>query len=63
MYEWRQMLDGKIPASSTAGATSRSGTTTSGRIGNRHAQRVFSGSCAGTPATSTTPKIACQTEA
>ena len=39
MYEWRQMLCGKIPAASTGGARSRSSTTTSGRIGNRQANR------------------------
>ena len=52
-----------MPASSTAGARSRSSTTTSGRIGNRQAQRVFAGSCSGSPATSATPKIDCQTDA
>ena len=35
----------------------------SGRIGNRHAQRVFVGSFSGRPVISATPKIACQTEA
>ena len=36
---------------------------TAGRIGNRQAQRVFAGSCSGSPATSATPKIDCQTDA
>jgi hypothetical protein len=63
MYEWRQMLDGKMPAASTGGAWSRSSTTTSGLMPKRHAQRSRSGSCSSGPVTSTTPKTHCQTDA
>src|SRR5262245_61535780 len=63
MCECRQMLCGKTPAASTGGASCRSPTSTSGWIGKPHAQRSRSGSFSGSPVTSTTPKIACQTAA
>jgi len=57
------MLCGKMPAASTGGASWRSRTTTSGRTAKRHAHRSRVGSFSGSPTTSTTPKIACQTAA
>src|SRR5207247_7562143 len=63
MLECRHRLCGKTPAASTGGASCRSSTTASGRIGKLHAQRLRVESCSGSPVTSTTPKIACHTAA
>jgi hypothetical protein len=57
------MLFGNTPAASTGGASWRSRTATSGRIGNRHAQRVRDGSFSGGPTISTTANTACHTAA
>ena len=57
------MLCGKTPAASTGGASCRSPTATSGRIGNRQAQRVRDTSFSGSPVTSATANTACQTAA
>jgi len=62
-YECRPRLRGKTPPASTGGAVRRSSSTMSGRIGNRQRHRSRVGSSSGSPLTSTTAKMLCQTAA
>jgi DNA-binding transcriptional LysR family regulator len=59
-YECRPRLRGSTPAASTGGATRRSPSTSSGRIGMRHPQRSRVGSCSSSLSTSAMPKTTCQ---